>query len=115
MTPVPALIPSKPLAPARRAASRGAGEADLVDRIFELLAAELADIAADQLEALKATARSEFGGQVAWVNRRDNAKRQELADRVLRLFNGRNASEIARELGIGRATVYRILKQHGKG
>lgn len=115
MTPAPALISSQPLIPARRPSLPRAAEADLVDRIFELLAAELAGIAADQLEALKATARSEFGGQVAWVNRRDNAKRQELADKVLRLFNGRNASEIARELGIGRATVYRILKQHGKG
>ncbi|WP_373995244.1 helix-turn-helix domain-containing protein [Massilia sp. WG5] len=27
------------------------------------------------------------------------------------LFNGRNASEVARKLGIGRATVYRIIKQ----
>nr|WP_305683079.1 helix-turn-helix domain-containing protein [Hydrogenophaga sp.] len=29
------------------------------------------------------------------------------------MFNGRNAREVARRLGIGRATVYRLIKQGG--
>ena len=40
--------------------------------------------------------------------------RQTQQDEVRRRFNGRNAREIARELGIGRATVYRILKTPGR-
>jgi hypothetical protein len=42
-------------------------------------------------------------------------KDARLAQQVLTLFNGRNATEVARELeGIGRATVYRKLKQPGR-
>jgi DNA-directed RNA polymerase specialized sigma subunit len=32
---------------------------------------------------------------------------------VARLFNGRNATEVARVLKISRITVYRLLKQPG--
>lgn len=42
------------------------------------------------------------------------AKRLEQRVRdVLALYNGRNPTAIARKLGIGRTTVYRILKQAG--
>jgi len=35
------------------------------------------------------------------------------ARKVLALFNGRNAREVARKLGISRTSVYRYLKQPG--
>ena len=40
-------------------------------------------------------------------------KGDRLATQVLSLFNGRNATEVARCLNISRATVYRLLKQPG--
>jgi transcriptional regulator of acetoin/glycerol metabolism len=41
------------------------------------------------------------------------ADRDALARSVLAKFNGRNARQVARELNISRATVYRRLKQPG--
>ena len=41
-------------------------------------------------------------------------RRLRTARQVLRLFNGCNATEVARELNVGRATVYRVLKQAGE-
>jgi Mor family transcriptional regulator len=38
---------------------------------------------------------------------------QTKARAVLAMFNGRNAREVARRLGIGKTTVYRIIKQSG--
>jgi DNA invertase Pin-like site-specific DNA recombinase len=38
---------------------------------------------------------------------------EQRAQQILELFNGRNAREVARAIGCGRATVYRVLKQHG--
>ena len=38
----------------------------------------------------------------------------KLHDEIRRKFNGRNAHEIAREMEIGRATVYRIIKTEGR-
>jgi Mor family transcriptional regulator len=39
------------------------------------------------------------------------AAREALVRDVLALFNGRNVTEVARRLQVGRATVYRIIKQ----
>jgi DNA-directed RNA polymerase specialized sigma subunit len=36
-----------------------------------------------------------------------------MARKALALFNGRNAREVARRLGISRPHVYRLLKQPG--
>jgi transcriptional regulator of acetoin/glycerol metabolism len=87
-------------------------EPDLVDRIFDYALKLRPDIAAkaDELEAAKDAVRHEFAGERAYIRRRP----RNLADRVLAIFNGRNATETARELGIGRATVYRKLKQPGE-
>jgi Mor family transcriptional regulator len=41
-------------------------------------------------------------------------KRARLRDQIKLKFNGRNARELARELGCGRATVYRVIKTDGK-
>jgi transcriptional regulator of acetoin/glycerol metabolism len=86
---------------------------DLLDSIFAYIEAEFPAMAA-QLAELKEATRREFSGEKVWVNRRSALERKRLVNEVLRLFNGRNATVVARRLNIGRATVYRIIKQAGK-
>lgn len=90
-----------------------AAEPDLVDRIFDYLLAEFPQLAGDpqRVSQAQAAVRAEFAGEEAYIQKRAS---KELAADVLRLFNGRNASEVARRLGISRRTVYRHLKQPGK-
>lgn len=57
------------------------------------------------------TVRAEFAGDRVKLARRTARDRERLAADVLRLFDGRNPAEVARRLNIGRATVYRIVKQ----
>jgi Mor family transcriptional regulator len=83
---------------------------DLIDRIFDYIVAEMPEMR-ERAQALKETARREFGGMELYIPRRSDADRQRLALLVLELFNGRNATEIARALNISRASVYRVLKQ----
>lgn len=96
-----------------------AAEPDLVDRIFDYILADpvmaqaLGEIdvqtGARGVRRLKEAVRSEFAGEKVWVN-----KREKVAATVLRMFNGRNATEVARRLQISRATVYRVIKQAGR-
>ena len=97
-------------------------EPDLVDRIFEyifsdpaLSAAVKACVASGSggVEKLKTAVRAEFRGEECYIASRPATARQEMVAQVLAMFNGRNASEVARRLGIGRATVYRVIKQAG--
>ncbi len=87
-------------------------EPDLVDRIFEYLLTEIPDIA-DQADKLKRAVRAEFKGDRYYIADKPATVRQHQVSQVLSLFDGRNATEVARRLGIGRSTVYRILKQSG--
>jgi len=97
-----------------------AAEPDLVDRIFDYILADPAmSLALQKIDVqvgecgvrkLKDAVRSEFAGEKVWVN-----KREKVAQAVLRMFNGRNATEVARRLHISRATVYRVIKQAGPG
>ena len=96
-------------------------EPDLVDRIFDYLLMTTPSLAKelDSVDKAKAAVRDEFGGEKSYVRSgRSAAKRTEesrsLAKEVLARFNGRNATEVARELNISRQTVYRLLKQSGK-
>lgn len=88
-------------------------EPDIVDRIFEMLAPELESlqVTPEKTAAMREALRYELGGTREWIRKPDRS--DEIAAEVLRLFNGRNATEVARQLGIGRATVYRKLKQAG--
>jgi Mor family transcriptional regulator len=86
---------------------------DLVDAIFQYLGEEFPQLA-PRLVLLEEEVRQEFRGIEIYIPRRSSARRRQLTEEVLSLFNGRNASEIARKLGLGRATVYRIIKQAGK-
>jgi transcriptional regulator of acetoin/glycerol metabolism len=87
---------------------------DRVDRIFEYILVEVPGLAAPaRLEQLKADVRAEFAGEEQYIAKRPPTERQRRVDQVLARFNGRNATELARQLRIGRATVYRILKRPG--
>lgn len=113
--PTTATRPERP--PSRAAAPPPTpAEPDLVDRIFEFLADDhrLAVLDAQALAALKTAVRAEFKGEECYIAGRPASARQELAASVLAMFNGRNATEVARALRIGRATVYRVLKQSGR-
>lgn len=85
---------------------------DLVDAIFKYLGDAFPELA-PQLVTLEEEVRDEFQGIEIYIPRRSMARRRKLEMEVLSLFNGRNATEIARKLGIGRTTVYRIIKQSG--
>jgi len=86
---------------------------DLVDAIFAFIAAEFPDFAPRAAE-LKEEVRREFSGIEIYIPQRSVAQRERITAEVLRMFDGRNASEVARRLNIGRATVYRIIKQEGR-
>lgn len=95
---------------------------DLVDRIFDYILADPAlALAMGQTDAerhkavlkLKPKVRAEFRGEECYIAGRPATARQEIVVGVLSLFNGRNASEVARKLNVSRATVYRYLKQPG--
>jgi len=83
---------------------------DLVDAIFAFIEIEFPDLA-PRTAVLKEEVRREFSGIEIYIPRRSVAERERITAEVLRVFNGRNAAEVARRLGIGRATVYRIIKQ----
>lgn len=95
---------------------------DLVDRIFEYILSDPALAEAIRSSAqsektsipkLKAAVRAEFQGEECYIAGRPATARQELVAQVFALFNGRNASEVARRLQISRASVYRHIKQAG--
>jgi len=91
-------------------------EPDLVDLIFGYLLEVCPDLAAraGDLGAAKEAMRQEFGGERFYVRSGRDGKRAEKVAQVLSLFNGRNATEVARTLQISRAEVYRRLKQAGR-
>jgi transcriptional regulator of acetoin/glycerol metabolism len=90
-----------------------AAEPDLVDRIFDYLLTEFPQLAGDaeRVERAQLAVRAEFAGDTVYIQKRSS---QDIAAEVLRLFNGRNATEVSRRLNIHRATVYRYLKQSAK-
>lgn len=87
-------------------------EPDLVDRIFDYILAEFPQISAS-VQKHKAAVRAEFKGEECYIAGKPATARQQQVSQVLALFNGRNASEVARRLQISRRTVYRIIKQPG--
>lgn len=90
-----------------------AAEPDLVDRIFDYILAEFPQISAS-VQKHKAAVRAEFKGEECYIAGKPATARQQQVSQVLALFNGRNATEVARRLQIGRSTVYRVLKQSGQ-
>lgn len=111
---------SAPDAPVPAQAKLVAAEPDLVDRIFDYIFADPDLSAAVQgtarlqnqpMDKLKTMVRAEFFGETCYIAGRPATARQAQVSQVLALFNGRNATEVARSLGISRPTVYRYLKQ----
>lgn len=90
-----------------------AQEPDFVDRIFEYLLAEFPQLEGRRLEEIKVDVREEFAGQAVYIAQQPATARQARVKAILSLFDGQNASEVARRLEISRATVYRVLKQAG--
>lgn len=86
-------------------------EPDLVDRIFDYVLELFPAMRDKDLSAARDEVRREFAGGSAYIPGRARGQR---AGQVLSLFNGRNATEVARKLGISRASVYRYLKQPGQ-
>jgi hypothetical protein len=119
--PEPALLlMPKPPRP-RQLKPRPSPEPQLVDRIFDYIMAEpelavalngIAQRSGKTLHDLKLDVCKEFDGERGHVSYR-KALLSDPAMGVLALFNGRNATEVARKLNVGRATVYRHLKQPG--
>lgn len=86
---------------------------DLVDLIFDYIVAEFPEMKG-RAPALKEATRKEFSGIETYIPQRSPTERQNKVNEVMRLFNGRNATEIARRLHISRATVYRVIKTAGR-
>lgn len=91
---------------------------DFVDRVWQYMLTtwpqRLADIPPDEVDFLKQHIRREEHGVRFYVTLANTAAREREARRILSLFNGRNASEVARQVGCSRAKVYRVLKQAGR-
>lgn len=88
-------------------------ERDPVTRIMKLLAQLLPEVAGAspaRLESIESMIRREYGGSSWRIRKRPPLDKS----RVLECFDGRNATAVARQLGISRATVYRVLKQPGR-
>lgn len=107
-----AVVLPRPEPPKRQQPEPPAREPDIVDAIFDLVLRERPEMASEDIDALKRMTRDEFGGQTfLYVRVMPDERQRRIVQQVLSMFNGRNASEVARQLGIGRATVYRLLKQ----
>lgn len=100
----------KPTASTLRRAQR-ANEPDLVDRMVELLVREVPSLK-PRAEEIDLALRDEFAGIETYIRRR-RVPPSTLAAEVMKRFNGRNVTEVARELRISRATVYRVLRVPG--
>ena len=87
-------------------------EPDLVDRIFDYIAQELPEVSGSVCH-LKLKVRQEVRGEECYIAGRPATARQQQGAQVRAMFNGRNATEVARRLGICRVTVWRMLKQSG--
>lgn len=108
----------QPPAPAMTLAQR-LEDADFVDRVWDYLLQQwpmrLQDIPAEEVEDVKQLIRRAERGERPYITPAGASQRARRAEQILALFNGRNAVEVARELQCGRATVYRVLKQAGRG
>ena len=102
--------PEPSRAPVPSTEPKASDDPDLVQRMIEYIAAELPELNAEVRMRVEENLRREFSGERVTVRRTRPGEVEARAQKVRRLFNGRNATELARTLGVGRATVYRIVK-----
>ena len=88
----------KPSAPVGHQLPPMFADPDLVDRIFEKIVEQFPELEAGRIDELKRTTREEFRGAEYYIPTRSPTDRQQLVEEVLRMFNGRNATEIARTM-----------------
>lgn len=82
---------------------------DIVDRFIACARTAFPDTDAATLRELENQLRTEFGGGKGIYVRKPGR-----LDQLRSMYNGRNASECARQLGCSRATVYRLIKTQGR-
>ncbi|NMG56514.1 Mor transcription activator family protein [Aromatoleum aromaticum] len=82
---------------------------DILARIIERLQQIEPTFSESMAVELEHQLRHEFGGEECRIYKR--VPPAELAERVRKRFNGKNASQVAQELGIHLATVYRVIKR----
>jgi len=94
---------------------------DFVDRVWSYLVQAWPDrlgvLDQAEVEEVKQLIRHQERGERPYITPAayDSPARQRQAEAILSLFNGRNATEVARTVGCSRATVYRVLKQPRRG
>lgn len=93
-------------------------EPDIADSFCEYVSQQVPNVTPQDLEAIRMGIRREYGGERHYVRQLDTVERarhtKRCAEVLAQHFNGRNASELARKLGISRVTVWRLLKQPGR-
>lgn len=93
--------------------------ADLVSRIKEIAQEAARQVTGDKelsekiCVLMEEKLRAERSGDRGYISASSPEARERKIKEVRSMFNGRNATTIARKLNIGRATVYRILKTPG--
>jgi Mor family transcriptional regulator len=85
-------------------------EPDLVDAILDWIVSRHPDMK-EKAPSLMADIRADWGASRHYVRAGSQTERQRRISQALSLFNGRNATEVARPVGVSRGTVYRIVKQ----
>lgn len=109
----PRAVQPAPNNKAKAAASiAAAAEPDLIEAMVAYVISVEPALQAKRAE-ITADLRAEFGGQRVYLSARPQTDREKRVRNILSLFNGRNATEVARRLGVSRATVYRTIKQPG--
>lgn len=82
-----------------------------MQRLIAYVARELPTLTPEKADAIENAIRREYGGEEVYVARSSAHRRLLTARRIHQLFNGHNAADVARELGISKTTVYRVLRQ----
>lgn len=88
---------------------------ELLKRMIELVQESQPTMTDEIAVQIERQLIAEFSGLRVNIPSGKVAYCRTIKDEVRRKFNGRNAKEIAREFGIGRATVYRLVKKEGGG
>ena len=79
---------------------------DILSRIIQRLRDLQPTITEEVAEKLKEQVQQEYGGERAYIKKIDPDRKEK----VLKRFNGRNGTVVARDLGVPRRTFYRMLR-----